>query len=252
MLSTLLVSDMSVGLSSSLLFFLTLFSGTTVAQTTVTVASAADLAPLQPDLRKAFLHLRFVTSASAILSQQIENGAPYDVFLSANAAFVDQLAKNQKIEPDSVRIYAKGRLGILWRDGRPHEISHLADSEVRSVSLADPKLAPYGVAARQTLEHAGIWPQVQPKVIYGENVRQALQLFTSGNADAVLTSGSLLVERNPQWIPDSWHQPILQKAGILAASKQGEAARKFLDFLIGPAGQKIFAKYGFLPVAAPQ
>jgi ABC-type molybdate transport system substrate-binding protein len=61
-----------------------------------------------------------------------------------------------------------------------------------------------------------------------------------------------LVKKNPQWIPDSWHQPILQKAGILAASKQGEAARKFLDFLIGPAGQKIFAKYGFLPVAAPQ
>jgi molybdate transport system substrate-binding protein len=101
------------------------------------------------------------------------------------------------------------------------------------------------VAAQQGLEHAGIWKQVQPKVVYGENVRQTLQLFKSGNADAVLTSDSLLQGKNPDFIPPDWHRAIVQKGGIVAASTNQVAARRFLDFVLSPAGQAVFAQFGF-------
>jgi len=180
-----------------------------------------------------------------MLKEQIASGAPYDVFLSANAEFVDQLASSGKLVPESVKAYAAGRVGMLWSDKKHHSLNDLAQSWVRFVALPNPKLAPYGVAAQQALEHAGIWKQVQPKVVYGENVRQTLQLFESGNADVVLTSDSLLQGKDPDLIPADWHRPIIQKGGIVAASSNQQAARKFLDFVLSPAGQAIFAQFGF-------
>ncbi len=138
-----------------------------------------------------------------------------------------------------------GRLGILWRDGKHHPINDLKQNWVRFVALPNPKLAPYGVAAQQALEHMGLWEFVRQKVVYGENVRQTLQLFESGNADAVLTADSLLQGKDPTLMPADWHKPIIQKAGIVASTKNLEAARKFLEFLTSPAGQAIFAKFGF-------
>jgi len=215
----------------------------------LTVAAASDLAPVQPALQKAQpnLQIRFVTAASSALSQQIENGAPYDVFLSANAQFVDQLASNGKLRPDSVRTYATGRVAILWNDKKSHPVSDLTQNWVRFVALANPRLAPYGAAAQQALEHAGLWTAIKKKIVYGENVRQALQLFDSGNADAVLTALSLVEDRKPDLIPVDWHAPIVQKAGIVSASKNQPEADAFMQFLTSPAGQAIFAKFGFGP-----
>lgn len=251
MLSTPPVSNMSVRLSSSLLVLFFGFVPSLLAQRTLTVAAAADLAPLETPLASAFhkqrpdVPLRFVTAASGALAQQIENGAPYDVFLSANAQFVQQLAARGKLRPDSTRAYAEGRLGILWKDGKSHDVKELTASWLRFVALPNPKLAPYGVAAVEALRHAGIWQQVQPKVVYGENVRQALQMFESGNADAVLTASSLLQGKHPDLIPGDWHQPIRQKAGIVASTKDLAGADAFLDFLTGPVAQRLFAQYGF-------
>jgi molybdate transport system substrate-binding protein len=217
----------------------------------LTVAAAADLTNLEPALASSFgknepkIAVRFVTGASAMLAQQIENGAPYDVFLSANAQFIDRLASFRKLLPGSIHSYAVGRVAILWRDGKHHRFSDLAADWVRFVALPNPKLAPYGVAAEQSIEHAGLWKQVQPKVVYGENVRQTLELFESGNADAVLTSASLLVGKNPDLVPGDWHQRIIQKVGIVASTPNRAAAQKLLDFLLSPAGQAVFASAGF-------
>ncbi len=178
-----------------------------------------------------------------MLAQQIENGAPYDLFLSANAQFADRLASSGKLE--SPAVYATGRLALLWRDDKQHNVNELEQTTVRFIALANPKLAPYGVAARQALEHAGLWSKIEPKVVYGENVRQALQLFDSGNADAVLTSDGLVSDRKAQLIPADWHQPIVQKAGIVAASRRQKEAGLFLQFLLGPTAQAIFAHHGF-------
>ena len=101
------------------------------------------------------------------------------------------------------------------------------------------------MAAEESIRHTGVWDQVRPKIVYGENVRQALQLFESGNADAVITADSLLSGKDPQLIPDDWHAPINQKGGIVAATAQRKTAEQFLDFLTSPAAQAIFAKFGF-------
>ncbi|HEX4771927.1 MAG TPA: molybdate ABC transporter substrate-binding protein [Bryobacteraceae bacterium] len=232
---------------------LALFFAANAAPATLTIAAAADLTNLESPLAAAFEkmnpsdQIRWVTAASAILSQQIENGAPYDIFLSANASFVDQLAAKRKIEPNSVVSYASGRLGILWRDGKPHSLNELKENWVRSVALPNPKLAPYGVAAEQALRHAGIWESVRQKIVYGENVRQTLQLFESGNTDAVLTSDSLLQGKSAQSIPAGWHDLIIQKGGIVAGSPNAASAEQFLQFLTG-AAQPIFARFGFAAV----
>ena len=242
---------MSVSLSSCLtltLFFLS--TGFSVAQTTLTVAAASDLSTLAPELTQAFekanptVKVKVVNQASAMLAQQIENGAPYDLFLSANAQFVDQLVASGKLKPGAVA-YAVGRVAILWRDGKTHTIKDLTLDSVRFVALPNPKLAPYGVAAQEALEHEHLWQQVQPKVVYGENVRQTLQLFDSGNADAVLTSDGLINERHPQLIPTDWHKPIIQKVGIVSASDKQKEATLFFQFLLGPEAQAIFARHGF-------
>jgi molybdate transport system substrate-binding protein len=238
-------------LSSCFALALLLFPTLSVSQTTLTVAAASDLTNLEPDLTSSFrkiepsVHVNWVTASSAMLAQQIRNGAPYDVFLSANAQFVQDLASSGYLRPNSVVAYAIGRVGVLWRDGKRHDIDYLASHEVRFIALPNPTLAPYGVAAQQALEHAGIWMQVRPKVVYGENVRQTLELFESGNADAVLTSDSLLQGRNSQLIPADWHQPILQKAGMVGKTSKAETAERFLEFLKSPAGQAVFARFGF-------
>jgi molybdate transport system substrate-binding protein len=243
---------MSIRLSSCLSFLLSIvLVPCSVRQITLNVAAASDLSAIGPTLATEFektnptIHMRFVNGASAMLAQQIANGAPFDVFLSANAQFVDQLALNRKLLPTSVLSYATGQLAILWRDKKTHPLSDLAQDQFRFLALPNPKLAPYGVAAEEALKHEGVWPTAKPKIVYGENVRQTLQLFDSGNADVVITADSLLQSRNAQLLPPAWHAPIIQKGGIVATSTQQSPAKTFLDWLVSPAGQTIFAKYGF-------
>ncbi len=243
---------MSIRLSSCLSCLLCIVAAhSSVAQTTLNVAAASDLSAIGPTLAAEFektnptIHIRFVNGASAMLAQQIDNGAPFDVFLSANAQFVDQLASNRKLLAASVRSYATGQLAILWKDKKTHPLNDLAQDQFRFLALPNPKLAPYGVAAEEALKHENLWPAAKPKIVYGENVRQTLQLFDSGNADVVITADSLLQGRKAQLIPESWHSPIIQKGGIVATSTQQSAAKTFLDWLVSPAGRAVFARYGF-------
>lgn len=243
---------MSLRLSSyvpiGFLFFAVCSSAQSLA---IIVAAASDLSVAGPELKSAFCKnpitcpVRLVNESSSLLSQQIQHDAQFDLFLSANAAYVDQLASSGKIVASSVKNYAIGRLGVVWRDGKKHPLRDITTPAVRYLALPNPKLAPYGVAAQQALEYAGLWGMVQPKVVYGENVRQALQMMESGNADVVITSDSLLQGKNADLIEADWHKPIVQKGGIVAASQNREGAQKFLDFLLGPSGQAILAKYGF-------
>ncbi len=237
-----------------LLFLLSSVSSAPLSAATLTVAAAADMASAEKDLTSSFHEIypsdqmRFVFAASGALSQQIANGAPYDVFLSANEQFVDQLAAARKVLPDTVHVYALGELGILWRDGKSHQIKDLQEAQIRLIAIANPKLAPYGAAAREALEHEHLWETVQSKVVFGENVRQTLQILESGNADAVLTAFSLMIGRpGASVIPSDWHKPIRQKAGVIAASSNVELARKFLAFLQGPGGSAILRRHGLNP-----
>lgn len=210
----------------------------------IIVATASDLAPAQQELAAAFQQstgnsVRFVTGSSGMLARQVATGAPFDIFLSANRMYVDDLVEQGAIVKDSVRVYGKGRLG-LWP---LHSLEELRGASIKHIAIANPKHAPYGVAARQALETAGLWKAVEHKIVYGENVRQAMQYAESGNADAAITSWTLLQGRGTL-LDEKLHEPIAQAGGIVATSKKRELAARFLRFLTDGEGVAVLRKFG--------
>jgi len=139
----------------------------------------------------------------------------------------------------------------LWiPPGRNVPIGKIADlnnSDVHVIALANPKLAPYGAAAVETLQHAGIWDQVQAKVVYAENISMAKQYGTSKNADAVFTAYSLLLKEAGKVIPvdESLHQPIVQKLGVLARTQHRDEAQSFTQFVLHGQGRAVLARFGY-------
>ena len=214
------------------------------------VAAAADLGPLTASLDKGFetashVKLKFTLASSGELSKQIENGAPFDVFLSADEHYVKQLVSGGHLEPDTV-VYANGQLGLWSKDGRVKSVLALKNSDVKHIAIANPAHAPYGIAARKALETQGLWRDLQPKIVYGENVRHAMQLAETGNADAVITSWTLLIGRGIL-LPAEWHDPIRQSGGVVKSSAQIASARQFLQFLRSADGRKILQSGGLFP-----
>lgn len=243
----------------SAFFCVLLLSGCAIGPTThqtLHVAAAADLGPLTDSLASLYhdetgKSLRFVIGSSGILARQIEQGAPFDVYLSANARYVDDLAKAGKLVPSSVRHYALGRLGIWWKKGQIRDAKELLRPEVERIAIANPAHAPYGEAARDYLQRAGIWEQLEPKLIFGENVRQAAQFATSGNADALISSWTLVAPMGGTLVPPEAHAPIQQAGGVLATSAHPEDARRFLRMLGEAKARTLFEEHGFgLPDSA--
>ena len=220
------------------------------------VAAAADLAPLEVQLTQGFavVHggpVRFVFGASGMLARQIENGASYDVYLSANEQFVQQLAASGRLHKDTQACYATGRLGIWSARTHIKEIEEITKPSYRLIAIPNPAHAPYGAAAVAMLRRLGLWEKVEPKAVYAENVREALEFATTGNAEAVLTAWTLLI-RKPGAIllPDSSHPPILQFGGVVKGSANETRARAFMHFLLSPAGQEILRRGGLYPPPA--
>ncbi len=182
-----------------------------------------------------------------MLARQIEQGAPFDVFLSANQKFVDDLDAAGRLTPGTKRLYAYGRLGLWSKSGTVKNLSGLRGARVLHLALPNPAHAPYGVAARQALENQGLWKPLEPKVVYAENVRQAFEYAESGNADAVITAWTLLHNRGGILLPDAWHQPIGQAGAAVAGSRDPAGAKRFLDFLGSAEGRKLLEEHGLTP-----
>jgi molybdate transport system substrate-binding protein len=228
-------------------FFAALFLLAASSTAQILVAAASDLAPMAAKLEQAYGagKVRFTLGSSGSLKQQIENGAPYDVFLSANESYVRELADSGFVDAKTIRVYATGRLGLWSLNGAVRSLADLKN--VTHVAIPNPQHAPYGVAAKAALESQGLWKIVEPKIVYAENVRQALQFAESGNADAVITSWTLLIGKGIL-LPAAWHAPIRQTGAVLRSSKHPEESRRFLDFLMKDAARKIFEQNGlFLP-----
>ena len=216
------------------------------------IGAASDLSPLESALRQAFetrsgVRLRFSFGSSGMLARQIRSGAPYDVYLSANEQLVRDLSKDGLLAPDSIHAYATGRLGLWSPSGRLRKIQDLALSDVRHIAIPNPQHAPYGAAAEQLLRKEGIWEQVRGKLVLAENVRQAFEYARTGNADAVLTSWTLLFDKDGILLPDALHLPIQQAGGVVKGAGNEKAGRAFLDFLAGAEGQKLLARFGLFP-----
>lgn len=180
-----------------------------------------------------------------MLARQIENGAPYDVYLAANQTFVDELQKAGKMLPETVRAYSRGRLALWSRSGRYRSLGDLAAPGVRHVAIANPAHAPYGVAAREALQRQGLWEKLAGRIVYGENVQQTLQFAETGNAEAAITAWSLVIGRGGVLLPASLHTPIRQVGGVVAGTRHPAQAKRFIEFLTGPQGQEILARHGF-------
>jgi molybdate transport system substrate-binding protein len=242
-------------LSSSLAaLLLLLFSSQVCFPAELLVAAAADLARAEKPLNQLFTQktghtLRLVLGSSGQLTRQIESGAPYDVFLSANDAFVQELAKSGRIQQDSVRVYAIGRLALWSNSGRFKAPEDLTGDSLRHLAIANPEHAPYGVAAKQLLVRLGLWKKLEPRIVYGENVRQTLQYAESGNADAAITAWTLVFDRKGVLLSSELHAPIRQSGGIVSSSRQQELAGRFLDMLASQDGIALIESIGlFRPV----
>ena len=229
---------------------------------TLTVFAAADLGPAFRELipqfeRIAHANVVLVPGSTGILSQQIRNGAPADLFFAANEAAIDDLMAGDDLEKNSIvladtkTIYARGRLALVTLKSSPlrlNDLKDLAGARVRRIAIANPAHAPYGLAAQQALQSAGLWGAVQPRLVYGENVQQAVQFVQSGSADAGLVARSLVESQDLNWtlVDASLHQPLNQAAVVLARAKQPRLATAFLDFVKGPAGRAVMKRFGFL------
>ncbi|CAM3760533.1 Tungstate/molybdate/chromate-binding protein ModA [Bordetella sputigena] len=233
-------------------------SGTMALAADVQVAVAANFTAPMKAIAAAFQEKTgdTVTAAYGATGQfyaQIRNGAPFEVFLAADDTTPARLEQEKATVPGTRFTYATGALalwsardGYVDKDGMVLKQGHFAH-----LSIANPKAAPYGLAAIQTLEKLGLMDALRPRIVEGQNISQAQQFVASGNAelgfvalsqvykDGKLTSGSAWI------VPESLHEPIRQDAVILEKGRDNPAARAFVDFLRGPEAEKIILSFGY-------
>lgn len=191
-----------------------------------------------------------VFGSTGKLSYQLSHGAPFDLFFAADTGHVDELASKGHLDPESVTVYATGRLALVSNPSSGVEVKGLGDllsPGIRKIALANPGHAPYGMAAREALRAAGLWARVKPKVVYGENVRQAMVFVETGNAEAALVALSLVRSPKLDVIPvdPSLHPPIEQAAGVSSASTAKDLAKEFLDYTGSVEAARVWQEYGF-------
>jgi molybdate transport system substrate-binding protein len=230
-------------------------------QSEIIIAAAADLQFAFQDIAALYeqdtgQHVRLVFGSTGLLTQQIEHGAPYDLIAAANQEYIDRLVGQGLAQEDSVRLYARGRIvlavnrqvGVVVK-----ELDDLLDPAIRHIAIANPQHAPYGIAAMQALQTAGLWEQVQEKLVLGENVRQALQYVQSGDAQAGLIALSVANVPEITWalIDEALHVPLDQSLVVLASAKAPELAAQFAAYINGSAGRPIMRQYGFVLPGEP-
>lgn len=242
-----------------LILFAVLARSADAAEEVLTVAAAANvqfaLAELQADFTLSTgIGVRTVLGSSGKITAQIERGAPFDVFLAADMSYPQTLYQ-QGLAAGPPQLYAYGAL-VLWTM-EPLDLGRglnvLADEEVTRVALADPKLAPYGRAAFEALEHAGLIDEVTPKAVFGESISQVNQYVYSTNVAAGFTAKSVVLSPAMQgkgrWIEvaQDTYTPIAQGVVILkhADATASAAARRFVDYLRSRPAKAILARYGY-------
>lgn len=224
--------------------------------TPLTVAAAADLTPAFEELGALFTEqtgvaVEFTFGSTGQLTQQIEAGAPVDVFAAASTDYIDQLEAQDLILPDTKAPYALGRI-VLWTlpdSTLPIDtVTDLTNPESVHIAIANPDHAPYGVAAREAMQHADVWDTLQPKLVLGENVRDTLRYAETGDVDVAIVALSLAIQGHGRWtlIPADEHEPIDQALAVIASTQHEDEARAFADFVNSEQGREVMRRYGFV------
>jgi molybdate transport system substrate-binding protein len=230
------------------------------AQEHVSVAAAANLVfvlePLNAGFEKANpdVSVTDTIGASGSLVSQIENGAPYDVFLSADLQYPRKLIGAGGAEPKSLVVFAMGRL-VLWTTRPDLDLSTVLSAVrsplVKRLAIANPATAPYGRAAEEALARLGIAEDVRTRLVFGENISQTAEFVMSGNADAGFVALSLVLSPKlrdkGRWleVPPGTYAPIAQ-GGVLTLRGAGNpAARRYLAYLASPPARAVFVRFGY-------
>ncbi len=228
------------------------------SKTTLTVSAAASLTDALNECKQAYeqehstVSVTYIFGSSGKLAQQIEQGAPTDLFLSASAKDMDTLQQKQLIAADTRTTFAKNELALIipadskltltsFEDLRDAPLSHLA--------IGEPKIVPAGRYANEVLTKLNLLNQWKDKLVYGSDVRQVLTYVESGNADAgIVYTSDAAISPKVKIVAISkpeWHQPIVYPAAVIAGSAHAAEAKAFIDFLVSDKGQSILKKYGF-------
>ena len=226
----------------------------------VRIAAAADLKPAMGELSEKFekqtrTQVSVTYGSSGNFFSQMQNGAPFDLFFSADIAYPKKLQAAGLAEPGTLYEYAVGRI-VIWMpasakvDVGKQGWNALLAASVQKIAIANPEHAPYGRAAIAALQNAGVYESVKAKLVYGENISQAAQFVESGNAQAGIVAKSLALSPamrdGKRWdIPADMHPPLEQGAIVLKTAKNKDAARAFLEFVKSVPGRTILSNYGF-------
>lgn len=235
-------------------FFILCVLSFTVQATPLRIAVAANFKPVLDELAQQFEkktgnRLTVSSASTGILYNQIINGAPFDVFLSADRERPKLLEDRGLIVPDSRQPYARGLL-VLWNTSdQPISLKELKDYEGR-VAIANGVTAPYGLAAEQALKKLDVWENVQKQLVTGNSIQQTWQFVASGNIQLGLVARAQLTDpkyQNAQIIkiPQDLYNPIRQELVILKRSQQPKVAREFVDFVLSEKSQKYIGSQGY-------
>jgi molybdate transport system substrate-binding protein len=231
------------------------------AQPELLVAAAADLNPALHDIaqhyeKKTGTRIKLSFGASGALTQQIENGAPFDLFFSADMDYPKHLIADGQADAASLYQYSLGKL-VLWvPSNSPLDLEHqgmavLLDSSVKKIAIANPEHAPYGRAAVAALKHAGLYDRLSDRFVMGENVSQAAQFAESGNAQAGFVAlahalSPAVKSLGKFWVvPADYYPPLEQGVVILSRSEHKKEAADFLQYLKTKDASEVLRKYGF-------
>ncbi len=226
----------------------------------ITIAAAADMKFAMEDIAKAFRaahpadEVQVVFGSSGKAHTQIQQGAPYDLFFSADEAFPRELIERGVSASPQPIPYARGRI-VLWgtsHDASAMTLASLDDPAIIHVATADPSHAPYGQRAVEALKASGLWNKVESKMVYGENITQAAQFVQSGNAElgiialSVALAPELAGKSSFFLIPDSLHNPLEQAFIITKRAEKNVLAHQFAAYMQSSEARAVMVRYGFV------
>jgi len=223
------------------------------------IAAAADLAFAFGEIGREFEHKTgtrptFSFGSTGLLARQIAEGGPFDVFAAANVSFVSDAVKAGACDGTTEALYARGRI-VAWTSSSPGSaappgaLGDLADSRFHKIAIANPAHAPYGRAAKQALENAGLWQAVSSRLVLGENVQQTLKYAQTGNAEVAIVALSLAIATPGGAalpIDEALHEPIDQSMVVCRHGANAELGRSFVDFVNSQEGRVVMRRFGFL------
>lgn len=240
-----------------LLLTVSLFSNTLVYAETVNVAVASNFAYtlklLSADFTRQTGHqLRISSASTGKLYTQIEHGAPFDVFLSADESRPDLLVSKNKAAASSAYVYAKGQIVLLSNIAAEGSCQNVLQStQLKRLSIANPKTAPYGVAAKQVMEALSLWQNLEPRLVKGENIAQTLQFVSTKNAQAGFVAKSMLsmgknIDSACIWdVPVDMYSPINQKMVVLNKAIKKPSALAFIQYMQSEKAKEVIKSTGY-------